>query len=81
MKKSEIRTGKIYTNRKGGVREVLDLGPQYVLYSAQREKNNLQYKVLAKQGGPHKLGSVCNSTVASFASWAQAEIVGVTVKF
>ena len=36
MKKSEIKIGHIYSNGKGRLRKVIDIGPQYKLYDGQR---------------------------------------------
>lgn len=71
MKKTDIKVGNWYTDDKGGIREVIAEGPQFVLYSGQRETDNVQYKVIAKTHGPHMVGDICNCTRVSFASWAK----------
>lgn len=35
MKKSEVKIGGIYSNGKGRIRKVVDIGPQYKLYDEQ----------------------------------------------
>ena len=35
MKKSEIKIGHIYSNGKGRLRKVVDIGPQYKFYASQ----------------------------------------------
>jgi hypothetical protein len=74
MKAVEIKKGIKYTDGKGNIREVVDIGPQYVLYSGQACQENLQYKLVAKKRGPHPVGSTRNSTIASFASWAKSTV-------
>lgn len=75
MKKQQIKLGGKYTDGKGSVREVIGVGPQYRLYNAQQEDDNLRYKLLAKQRGPYVVGEERNSTRASFAAWAKGEVV------
>jgi hypothetical protein len=75
MKSKLILKGKQYTDGKGSIREVLDVGPQYVLYQGQAETDNLQYKLLVKKRGPLTVGHCYNSTRSSFAAWAKSEIV------
>lgn len=75
MKKSEIVKGKQYTDGKGSIREVLDIGPQYTLYNGQMETDNLQYRLITKKRGPHSVGSVLNSTRSAFASWARQVVI------
>lgn len=48
MKKSEIKIGHIYSNGKGRLRKVIDIGPQYKLYDGQRCDENMRYE--GKQG-------------------------------
>lgn len=45
MKKSEIKIGHIYSNGKGRLRKVIDIGPQYKLYDGQRCDENMRYEV------------------------------------
>ena len=42
MKKSEIKIGHIYSNGKGRLRKVIDIGPQYKLYDGQRCDENMR---------------------------------------
>jgi len=74
MKKAHIKIGKRYTDNKGNVREVLAKGPEYLSYSGQAETDNLRYRVIAKKLGQHPVGAERNSTCASFATWAKAEV-------
>lgn len=74
MKKEQIVKDGTYSDGKGSVRKVLDCGSQYVLYSGQAETDNLQYQLLSKKRGPHKVNSIHNSTRAAFASWAKEMI-------
>jgi hypothetical protein len=74
MKKSEITTGKTYTDKKGNVRRVIAEGVDYILYPGQKETDNLCYRLIAKARGPGIIGWEYNSTRASFAAWAKAEI-------
>ena len=46
MKKSEIKIGHIYSNRKGRLRKVIDIGPQYKLYDGQGCDENMRYEVI-----------------------------------
>lgn len=75
MKKANIKVGGVYTDGKGGVRQVVAQGAQYVLYPTQVDQDNLRYRVVAKKRGPLRVGEECNSTRASFAAWAVAEVV------
>ena len=40
MKKSEIKIGHIYSNGKGRLRKVVDIGPQYKFYASQGRNTN-----------------------------------------
>ena len=51
MKKAFLVKGRRYTDGKGSVREILDFGPQYVLYGGQIDGDNLQYKLIEKKRG------------------------------
>ena len=73
MKKSEIKLRKTYTDKKGGVREVVGIGP-YVLHEGQADTNCVYYKVVAKRFGPHPVGCERGCTLTSFAAWAKKEI-------
>lgn len=75
MKRSLIEVGKRYTDNKGGIREVIAVGSEYVLYDSQTETDNLRYRLIEKKRGPYPVGAECNSTRASFASWAKSEIL------
>lgn len=76
MKKSEIVVGKCYSNGKGRIRKVVDIGPQYKLYDHQICTENLCYEVV--QDGSKKnrtAGEQGCMTVAAFASWAKQEVM------
>jgi hypothetical protein len=75
MKKSLIIKGKTYTDGKGSIRKVIDIGPQYVLYRGQQCDDNLVYRLLRKIKGPNVVGNDYNSTRASFAAWANEELI------
>ena len=46
MKKSEVKIGGIYSNGKGRIRKVVDIGPQYKLYDEQECLENLRYEIV-----------------------------------
>lgn len=72
MKKSEIKVGKLYSNGKGRVRKVIDIGPQYTAYCNQGCTENLCYEIVndgSKKNGA--CGQRGNMTIAAFASWAK----------
>lgn len=75
MKKSEIKIGHIYSNGKGRLRKVIDIGPQYKLYDGQGCDENMRYEVV-KDGSKKNLtaGTQGNMTMASFASWSKEEV-------
>lgn len=72
MKRSEIKIGKSYSNGRGRVRKVVDIGPQYKLYDGQETDECLCYEIV-KDGSKKNLttGKRCNMTISSFASWAK----------
>lgn len=72
MKKREIVIGGVYSNGKGRVRKVIDIGPQYKLYNTQESSENLRYEII-DDGTKKKqtVGKQLNMTVAAFASWAK----------
>lgn len=72
MKKSQIKIGKVYSNGKGRSRKVVDIGPEYKLYSAQESTENLRHEIV--QDGTEKnrtAGEQHNITLVAFASWAK----------
>lgn len=74
MKKSEIEIGKLYSNGRGRIRKVIDIGPQYKCYAGQENDECLRYEIV--QDGTKKnrdTGKQCNMTLASFAAWAKEE--------
>ena len=75
MKKSEIRIGGVYSNRKGRIRRVVDMGPQYVLYHGQMCSENLRYEIVCDGSKNNSTaGEQHNMTVARFAAWSKEEI-------
>lgn len=77
MKKSEIKVGRTFTNRKGSIREVTNLG-YYPLYKDQQDTRCVQYKILAKKRGPYLVGSSQCCTQSTFAAWAKEMISEAT---
>lgn len=75
MKKSEVKIGGIYSNGKGRIRKVVDIGPQYKLYDEQECLENLRYEIV-HDGSKNNCtaGEQGNMTVASFAAWAKERI-------
>ena len=74
MKKSEIVVGKSYSNGKGRIRKVVDMGPQYKLYDARVSTENLRYEIVRDGSKANRTaGEQGNMTVAAFASWAKEE--------
>ncbi|MGX9980754.1 hypothetical protein [Methylobacterium fujisawaense] len=84
MKRSEISAGGIYSNGKQGrhraVRRVLDMGPQYKLYSSQEDTDCLSYAIVEGRREHLDHGTtpggqqIKYSTTASFAAWAKERI-------
>lgn len=77
MKKSEIKVGRTFTDGKGNIREVTNLG-YYPLYKDQQDTHCVQYKVLTKKRGPHPVGSSQCCTQSAFAAWAKGMISEAT---
>jgi len=77
MKKSEIAVGGVYTNKKGAVRKVIGMGPEFKLYDGQEDEECLQYELLKGKKNPYSKGTsesgnqIQNCTVTAFASWAK----------
>ena len=78
MKKSEIGKGRIYSDGKAGLREVLDVGPQYKLYEAVQDCDCLRYRCLGAKVAT-EIGKGANSTRTAFAAWAKVEIPAAQV--
>lgn len=75
MKKIAIVVGKLYSNGKGRIRKVVDIGPQYKLYDAQVSTENLRYEIVRDGSKTNRTaGEQGNMTVAAFASWAKEEV-------
>jgi len=56
MKKSEIVIGGVYTNKKGAVRKVIAMKPEYKLYDSQGNEECLQYELLKGKKYPYAKG-------------------------
>lgn len=72
MKKGEIEVGKLYSNGRGRIRKVDDIGSQYKCYEGQESTENLRYEIV--QDGTKKnreAGKQRNMTLAAFATWAK----------
>lgn len=72
MKKSEIEIGKIYENKRGWQRQVVDISytGKYKLYSAQEDNVTLRFKILSGRN----VGREGNMTLATFAAWAKGTV-------
>lgn len=73
MKKAEIGKGRFYSDGKLGLREVLDLGPQFKLYETVQDSDCLRYRCLGSKAAS-EVGVASNSTRTAFAAWAKHEI-------
>lgn len=74
MKKSEIKKGQSYTNGKGKVRRVVDIGEQYKLYDAVKDTENLLYEVVCDGSKTNRAkGERHSMTVSAFAAWAKGK--------
>ena len=76
MKKKDfkIEVGGVYSDEKGGEREVIGIGPEFKLYDSQENEDCLRYKLTAKKRGPYPVGSERNCTTAAFRSWCKKRI-------
>ena len=74
MKKAQIELGGIYHNGKEkwrySERQVIGIGPEFLLYSGQENTDCLRYKVI--QG--YRLGEDGNITRQQFARWAKGKV-------
>jgi hypothetical protein len=77
MKKSEIVIGGVYANKKGAVRKVIGMGPEFKLEEGQEDGECLQYEILQGKHFPYAKGlsesgnQINNCTLTAFASWAK----------
>lgn len=74
MKKDQIKIGSDYSNGKGRIRTVLDIG-DYPLYPGQTDHDCVKYSVVndgTKKNGMR--GKIGVSTRTSFAIWAKEQI-------
>ena len=77
MKKSEIVVGGVYSNRKGGVRKVVDIG-DHPLYSGQSDRDDVLYEFVndwTKNNRAAGLHGV--RTRSSFALWAKERVYDI----
>lgn len=75
MKKSEIEIGKMYSNGRGRVRKVVDIGPKYKLYEGQESTENLRYEVVRDGTKKNRTaGEQHNMTLAAFAFCAKESV-------
>jgi hypothetical protein len=76
MKKKDfkIEVGGVYSDEKGGEREVIGIGPEFKLYDSQENEDCLRYKLTAKKRGPYPVGYEGNCTTAAFRSWCKKRI-------
>jgi hypothetical protein len=77
MKKSEINIGGVYINKKGAVRKVIGMGPEFRTCDGQKDEECLQYEQLQGRRYPYAKGTsesgnqINNCTVTAFGSWAK----------
>lgn len=75
MKRNEIIVGALYSNGKGRIRKVIDMGPQYKLYEGQSCTENLLYEVINDGSKKNRTaGERGNMTIAAFAAWAKEKL-------
>lgn len=75
MKKNEIQIGASYSNGKGRIRKVIDMGPQYKFYYGQECTENLRYEIVHDGTKKNRTaGEQSNMSVAAFAVWAKEKI-------
>lgn len=76
MNKSEIVIGGVYSNGKGRIRKVADIG-DYPLYTGQNDRDDVLYEIVNDGTKANKTaGRKKRQTRTSFASWAKERIVG-----
>ena len=75
MKKADIVIGACYSNGKGRIRKVLDIGPQYKYYDSAECEENLRYEII-HDGTKGNLcaGEMSNMSAQSFSSWAKERV-------
>lgn len=73
MRKSDVRVGGIYADRKGALRQVIDQGSHLLADSQVADKDAVRYRVLAsvKDG---EVGREASMTRAGFVDWAVEEV-------
>lgn len=75
MRKDQITVGKSYSNGKGRIRKVVDIGPQYKLYDEQESTECLRYEIIDDGSKKNRTaGQQGNMTISGFASWAKEMI-------
>lgn len=75
MKKCDIKIGHTYSNGKGRLHKVVDIGPRYKFYDGQGCYENMRYEIV-KDGSKKNLtaGTQGNMTLAAFAAWCKEEV-------
>jgi hypothetical protein len=58
MKKNEIVIGGVYTNKKGSVRKVIGMGPEFKSHEFQENEECLQYEILQGKHYPYARGLI-----------------------
>lgn len=81
MRKQDIVKGGIYWDGNMGVRQILDIGPQYRVYSHRADRDCVQFQVLSdcKHGvrrSKFDEASIRTSARQSFATWAESRLEG-----
>lgn len=73
MRKSDVRVGGIYADRKGALRQIIDQGSHLLADSQVADKDAVRYRVLAsiKDG---EIGREATMTLAGFVDWAVEEV-------
>lgn len=75
MNASFIEVGGCYSNGKGRIRKVLDIGPQYKYYDSARDTECLTYMVLNDGSKKNRgAGETGNASMASFCAWAKEKL-------
>jgi len=78
MKKAEILAGRIYSDGKSGVRQVLAEGSAYKYNPSCEDEDCLRYRCLHSSVGM-EIGLESNMTRTAFAAWAKREIPAAEV--
>lgn len=74
MKRTDIIKGECYSDGKGRIRKILDIGPQYKYYRLQRTDDCLCYILLQDKHSPQRIGEIGCLSTAGFMSWAKERV-------